>query len=146
MAKYDYSCGTHEWEEERAIADRVRPARCPRCGVAGEFVFHPTANVGVPQSFRTAWADVAPLDANGKPMTFGETVKSGRFDRYRRENVEEAETARAAHEKRMEPVIRKRAQDRAWKRVKAAERTGTRVYTDAQRQAGMALQREAETA
>lgn len=147
MAQYDYSCGAHQWAEERAIAERTRPASCPSCGAAGVFVFHPSSNVMVPQSFRTTWSDVAPLDHNGRPISFTEAVKSGKYDRYRKEDREDAEKAEAAHEARMEPIIRKRAQDTAWRKLKAAERNGTHVYSPEQRSHGVALEREAlETA
>lgn len=145
--KYDYSCGTHEWELERAMSNRSAPASCPTCGAAGAFVFHPTANIGIPQSFHTTWSDVAPLDHNGMPISFTQAVKSGRYDKYRKEDREDAENARAAHVARIEPVIRQRAKDAAWKRVKAAERNGTHVYTPADRKRGVSLGREAlETA
>lgn len=142
MPKYDYSCGTHEWEEQRARLERTAPATCPTCGDAGVFVFHPSTDLMVPQSFRTRWSDVAPSDADGHPMTYMETVRSGKFDRYRREDREEAERDEAAHAARMEPIIRKRAKDEAFNKIRAAERRGVKVYSDEQRKAGEQLARE----
>jgi putative FmdB family regulatory protein len=131
VARYDYGCSAHDcgavFELERPMADRHKRARCPVCRATATLLFTPSGNNVVPGSFATRWADVAPLDGNGKPMSFTETVKSGKFDKYRPDAREESEKAAVAHEAKMEPIIRKRAKDAAWKKIKTAEKRGTKV-------------------
>lgn len=129
MAKYDYECARgHVFETDRPMADRHKRIVC-QCGATGTLLFTPSGNNVIPGSFGTRWADVAPLAPNGQPMSFTETVKSGLYDRFDKSAREDAEKATAAHEAHMEPIIRQRAKDRAWKKVKAAEKRGLKVRT-----------------
>ncbi len=122
MAKYDYLCArcARKFELDRPIAQRAEKALCPHCGKLGAtLLFSPTRFIGVPRALHTRWSDIAPIGKDGHPMEYHEATKDKRFDRYDPTTIERAMAEHEASEKRKEPIIRKRAAERARRKVEA---------------------------
>lgn len=85
MPTYSFRCaGGHAFDKLLAISRRDEPVEC-ECGRAAERVFALNSNIlASPLKLHTSFADIAPRDEDGRPMTVIEAARSGKYQRYNR--------------------------------------------------------------
>ena len=119
MPLYEFRCKEGHTEEHLAPVgtDVYRNS----CGHRGKRVWS-TFSLKSYQHDRSSWELVAPLNAEGKPMTMKEAAKAGLIDRYSPGESERAQRHERDQQERLTQHRMEQAKREAWKQVSARNR------------------------
>ena len=119
MPLYEYRCDEGHTEEHLAPVG-TDSQRCS-CGNKAQRVWSTFALKSY-QHDRSSWDLVAPLNAEGKPMTMKEAARSGLIDRYTPGEQERTERHAREQEGRLTQHRMEQAKRLAWKQVSQQNR------------------------
>ena len=123
MPLYEFRCEDGHVEEH--IAPLGTESRRNSCGHEAKRVWSVFA-LKTYQHDRSSWELVAPLNADGKPMTMTEAAKSGLIDSYRPGERERAVAHDRNQQERLQRNRMEEAKRDAWREVSARRRIEVR--------------------